>query len=215
MSLTKNLRFARFVKTLLDFIYGLLIFACIALVLWVAFSSLILGQAGFLGTASVPVTLGTGDEPQFEVSFSDPSQDTIHAAFVDEAYGTLRLETNSFLLILTANAAKLVTGIGLAYVFYLLRVVVQTILDGDPFSPENAPRIRRIGYAVLALGLLQPFAGYIAAAETLKQLPPASPALNPGIPFNAEVILATLLILLLAHIWSYGLELERDQELTI
>jgi hypothetical protein len=215
MSSTKDLRLARFLKTLLDFLFGLLIFACVALVLWVAFSPLILGQAGFLGTASVPVSLGQGDAPQFEVSFNEPPKDTIHAAFVDEAQGMLRLETNSFFLISIANMAKLVTGIGLAYVFYLLRKVVQTILDGDPFTLENAPRIRRIGYSVLALGLLQPFAGYLAAVETLKQLPPASPALNPGIPFNAEVILATLLILLLAQIWSYGLELERDQELTI
>ncbi|MFA9403981.1 MAG: hypothetical protein ACERKY_13070, partial [Anaerolineales bacterium] len=62
---------------------------------------------------------------------------------------------------------------------------------------------------------LQPTVGYIAAAEVLNQLPATSPVLNPGIPFDAEVILATLLILLLAHIWSYGLELESDQELTI
>ena len=215
MSSIKNLRIARFLKTLLDVIYGFLIIACVALVLWVAFSSLILGQAGFWGTASVPVTLGTGDVPQFEVSFTEPTQDTIHTAFVDEAQGTLRLETNSFLLILIANAAKVVTGIGLAYVFNQLRKVMQTILDGDPFALENSPRLRKIGYSVLALGLLQPIAGYLAAAEILKQLPPASPTLNPGIPFNAEVILTTLLILLLAHIWSYGLELERDQELTI
>ena len=215
MSSTKNLRLARFVKTLLDIIYGLLIFACVGLVLWIALSPLVLSQVKSLGTASVPVTLGMGDVPQFEVSFNGPTQDTIQAAFVDEAQGMLRLETNSILLIFIANAAKLVTGIGLIYIFYLLRRVVQTILDGDPFAPGNAPLIRRIGYCVLALGFLQPAVGYFAASEILSQLPAASPPLNPGTPFNAEVILATLLILLLAHIWSYGLELESDQELTI
>jgi hypothetical protein len=215
MSSTKNLRLARFLKTLLDFIFGLLVFACVGLIIWIALYPLIFGQAGGLGTVSVPVTLGTGDEPQFDVSFNGPTQDTIHAAFVDEAQGTLRLETNSFLLIFIANAAKLVTGIGLAYVFYVLRTVVQTILDGDPFVPENAPRIRRIGYSVLALGILQPSVGYMAASEIINHLPAASPTINPGTPFDAEVILATLLILLLAHIWSYGLELEREQKLTI
>ena len=215
MTSTKNLRLARFVKTLLDIIYGLLIFACVALVLWVAISPVIFNQAGILGTASVPVTLGTGDEPGIEVSFNGSTQNTIQAAFVEEAQGTLRLETSSLYLIFIANAAKLVTGIGLAYVFYLLRIIVQAILDGNPFTPGNAPLIRRIGYSVLALGFLQPTVGYIAAAEVLNQLPATSPVLNPGIPFDAEVILATLLILLLAHIWSYGLELESDQELTI
>lgn len=33
--------------------------------------------------------------------------------------------------------------------------------------------------------------------------------------FNIEFILVSLLILLLAQVWSYGLELKRDQELTI
>ena len=215
MSSTKNLRLARLVKTLLDIIYGLLIFACVALVLWIALSPLVLGHVKSLGTASVPVTLGSGDVPQFEVTFMTPTQDTVQTAFVDDAQGMLRLETNSILLIFIANATKLVVGIGLTYVFYLLRIVVQSILDGNPFAPENAPYIRRIGYSVLTLGFLQPAVGYFAAAEILNQLPAASPAMNPGTPFNAEVILATLLILLLAHIWSYGLELESDQELTI
>ncbi len=215
MSTTKDLRLARFVKTLLDLIYGLLIFACVALVLWIALSPVIFTQGGIRGTASVPVTIGSGDEPQFDVSFKGSTRNTTQAAFVEEVQGILRLETSSFYLTFIANAAKLVTGLGLAYVFYLLRIVVQAILDGNPFAPENAPLIRRSGYSVLALGLLQPTVGFIAAAEILNQLPDTSPILNPGTPFNAEVILATLLILLLAHIWSYGLELERDQELTI
>jgi hypothetical protein len=56
---------------------------------------------------------------------------------------------------------------------------------------------------------------YIAANEILNRLPAALPALQPGPTFNAELILGSLLILLLAHIWSYGLDLERDRSLTI
>lgn len=215
MPTMKDLRLARFVKTLLDIIFGLLVFACVGLVLWIAFSPWILGQEGLLGTASVPVTIGSGDEPQFEVTLTGPAKDAIHAAFVEEAEGTLRLETSSFPLILAANAAKLVAGIGLAYVFYLLRAVVQAILDGDPFAAENPRRIRRLGYAGLLVGILRPAVENMAATEILNRLPSAVPALNPGPTFDAEVILATLLILLLSHIWSYGLELERDQELTV
>jgi hypothetical protein len=215
MSKEKDLRLARFVKTLLDFIFGLLVFACVGLVLWTVLSPVILGQVGSLGTASISVMLGSGDEPQFDVSFTGPTKDAIQTAFVDETQGTLRLETSSFLLVLIANAAKVVAAIGLAYVFYLLRAVVQTILDGDPFATENGQRLRRLGYAVLAVGILRPSVDYIAATEILNRLPTAVPALSPGSTFDAEVLLATLLILLLSHIWSYGLELERDQALTI
>ncbi len=92
---------------------------------------------------------------------------------------------------------------------------MQAILDGDPFAAENSRRIRRLGYAVLLVGILKPVVEHVAATEILNRLPAAVPALNPGPTFDAEVILATLLILLLSHIWSYGLELKRDQELTI
>jgi hypothetical protein len=215
MSTTKNLRIVRFVKGLLDFLFGLLVIACIALILWTALSPLIIGNDGIPGTVSVPVIIGVGDEPQFEVAFAGPTINEIRAAFVEGAEGTLFLETNNFFLVLLANAAKLISGIGLAYVFYLLRAVVQVILDGNPFAAENGPRLRRLGYVVLLVGFLYPLAQYIAAAEILNRLPAAVPALNPGPTFNAEVILASLLILVLAHIWSYGLELERDQALTI
>jgi len=191
MATTKNLRLARIVKTLLDFLFGLLVFACIGLVLWMVFFPLLSNQDGPRGTASVPLLIGRGEEPRFEVTFTGSHNDAIEAVFVDEAEGTLRLETSSFLLILITNAAKLVTGIGLAYVFYLLRTVVQAvvqaILDGDPFAAENSQRIRRLGYAVLLVGLLQHAVQYIAANEILNRLPAALPVLQPGPTFNAEL----------------------------
>jgi hypothetical protein len=203
------------VKGLLDFLFGLLVFACLVLVLWTAILPVIIDKDGFMGSASVPVIIGVGEGPQFEVAFTSSTEDQIREAFVEEAQGTLFLETSNYFLVLLANAAKLVSGIGLAYIFYLLRAVVQVILDGNPFTAENGPRLRRLGYVVLLVGFLHPLAQYIAAAEILKQLPAAVPALNPGPTFNVEVILASLLILVLAHIWSYGLELERDKALTI
>lgn len=215
MTMENGFHLARIVKKLLDIIFGLLIFACVGLVLWTMFSPLIMGEESTLGTASISVKIGTGDEPQFDVTFAAPTKDAIRAAFVEEAEGVLRLETSSFLLILIANAAKVVAAIGLAYVLYLLRAIVQAILDGDPFAEKNSQRLRRLGYAVLAVGILRPTVDYIAAMEILNRLPEVVPSLSPGPTFDAEVLLATLLILLLAHIWSYGLQLERDQALTI
>ncbi|TFH32191.1 MAG: hypothetical protein E4G99_13030, partial [Anaerolineales bacterium] len=69
MSTTRNLRLARFLKVLMDVLFGLTILACIGLALWVALSPWVLGQTGSLGSASVPVRIGTGAEPQFDVNF--------------------------------------------------------------------------------------------------------------------------------------------------
>jgi hypothetical protein len=215
MSTTQNQKLPRIVKTLLDIIFGLLVVVCVFLVLWIAFSPLILNISDITITSSVPVAIGSGDEPQFEVEIAGAEAKGIQAAFVDEAQGTLRLETTDWYFIFISNLAKLLTAIGLAYVVYLLRAVLKALLKGDVFTQENMVLIRRIGYAVLIVALVRAAAEYLAAYEILKQLTITRPALSLPSPFEAEVILASLLILVLAQVWSYGLELERDRALTI
>jgi hypothetical protein len=203
------------VKILLDVILGLLVVASIFLVLWIALSPLILNMSDIAITSSVPVAIGSGDEPQFEVKVAGAVAKGIQAAYVDGAQGTLRLETTDWSIIFISNLAKLLTAIGLAYVVYLIRSVLQAILKGNPFAPENTVRIRRIGYLVLLVGFLKALVEYIAAREILNKLTIVEPTLSLPSPFEAEVILASLLILVLAQVWSYGMELERDRALTI
>ena len=209
-----NPKLPRFVKTLLDIIYGLLIFSCIALALLIVLSPLLLKGTNFPLTASVPVGIGSVEAQQFDVQITGAASKGIQNAFVDQAQGTLRLETYNWIYIIISYSAQFLTALGLAYIFYLLRAVLQDILQGDPFSVENSVRIRRIGIMVLVLGFVRPTIEYIAANQILRTLQ-IEPGLSLPDLFNAEFILSSLLILLLAQVWSYGLELKRDQELTI
>jgi len=109
----------------------------------------------------------------------------------------------------------LLSAIGLAYLVYLLRSVVIAIQQGDVFTQENVTRIRRLGYLVLVVALVRALLEYVAAYEFLRQLTITSPPLSLPSPFDAGVILASLLILALAQVWSYGLDLERERALTI
>jgi hypothetical protein len=139
----------------------------------------------------------------------------IRNAFVEEAQGTLRLETTDWYLIFVSNLGKLVVALGMLYVIYLLRSLFKAILRDEIFTQENAVLIRRIGFAVLIVGFMKAAAEYFAALEVLRQLTITSPPLSLPSPFEAVIILASLLILVLAQVWSYGLELEREQALTI
>jgi len=60
------------------------------------------------------------------------------------------------------------TAIGLAYVVYVLRSVLESILQGNPFAPENAVLIRRMGYMVLLVGFLHPTIEYLSARAILR-----------------------------------------------
>jgi hypothetical protein len=205
----------RIIKIILDLIYGALVIACFFLALWLLFSPLILKLGDIVTTASIPIAIGAGDGPQFEVKVSGTAEKEIRSAFVNEAQGVLRLETENWYFIFISNFAKLLTAIGLAYVFYLLRSVIQAFIQGDIFTVKNSVRLRRLGYTVLLLGFFRPAVEYVAANEILNQLATTEPALGLPSTFNVEVIFTSLLILAIAQIWGYGLELERDLELTI
>jgi hypothetical protein len=202
------------IKAVLDIIFGLLVFSCIALVLLIVLSPLILKGADIPLTASVQVGIGSPDEQRFEVQIVNSADIGIRNAFVDQAQGSLRLESLNWKYTFYSYSSTFMIAIGLAYSFYLLRSVLHDIMQGDPFSQKNTQRIRRIGYLVLLLGFARPTIEYIAAKQILRELV-VEPSLSVPALFNVEFILVSLLILLLGQVWSYGLELQRDQELTI
>jgi hypothetical protein len=215
MATPRRSRLARFLKVVLDILFGVTVFGCVALALWTLIFALIALPEGAAGTASLPVILGTESEPEVRVTFTGTPDDHIRRAFMDEAEVTLWLETRSALLVGVANTAKLVVALGLAFIFHLLRRIVAAVVEGEPFSADNGRRIRRLGFAVLGISVLGPAAQFIAATEILNRLPTTVPPLRAGPTFDALTLLTALFILLLAHIWSYGIELERDRALTV
>lgn len=170
---------------------------------------------GAAGTASRPVILGSEAGPQVQVNFASSPKVPIRRAFMDEVEVTPWLETRSPLPVGISNATKVVGGMGLACVFHLLRGIVRAVVEKQPFSAKNGTRIRRLGYTVLALAFLMPLAQYLAAMEILKRLARTIPPLRAGPTFDAASLLGALFLLLLAHVWSYGIELETERALTV
>jgi len=215
MSTNQNPKILRIVKVILDILFVLLVIVSVFLVLWIALSPLILRVTDIAILSSVPVAIGAGAEPRIEVEVAEAEAKDIRFAYVDEAQGTLRLETTDWYLIFISNLAKLLTALGLAYLIYLLRSVIKALQQGEVFTLENVVRIRRIGYLVLIVAFVRALVEYIAAYEILNRLEILKPPLSLPSPFEAEVILTSLLILVLAQVWSYGLELERERALTV
>jgi hypothetical protein len=69
-------------------------------------------------------------------------------------------------------------------------------------------------YRVLIMAPVRAAAEPWASEVTISQLQVIGPALGLPSPFKAEVILISVLGLILAHIWSYGLDFKRDRTLT-
>jgi len=206
----------RAIKIILDVIFGALLFAVVGLIIWIAISPILVNRTGMAGTASIPVALGVNEQANLDLEFTETPDLEIRSAWIDEARGTLRMETGSYWLLLLTNGSKLVLGIGLAYIFFLLRRVMRSILEGDPFQEQNSRLIRRLGYAFLVVGFGCSILEGLAAQAILKRLPDTIPALHAIARFDHRIILGSaLMIFLLSQIWIYGLELERDRALTV
>ncbi len=215
MSTTKHFRFARFLKGLTDFLFWLMIFVCLGLAIWIAIVPLILPRTDLLISASIPVRIGGGADLTMDVQFQGSPNDPIESAIIQDAEGTLILETKSYGLMVLANLAKLIMGGGLLLIFHLLRGIVHAISIGEPFTLEVSRKIRGLGYAVLAMSFFGPLAQYIAAKEVINRMNATVPILNPGPTYDAMFLFLALLILLLAYVWSHGIELEGERALTI
>lgn len=89
------------------------------------------------------------------------------------------------------------------FVLTILRKVVKTLLNGDPFVPENISRLRLMWIVIALAEILR------IVIVNLSTVGEVTLDLRPGTWFVVFVIAA------LAEVFRHGAELRRDAELTI
>ncbi len=89
-----------------------------------------------------------------------------------------------------------------------LRKVFATLTAGDPFQPENIPRLRLIGFVLAGMELARYALGALLLA--------IAPVLTWDIDgFNITVWFSVLVVFVLAEVFREGARLRREAELTI
>jgi hypothetical protein len=114
---------------------------------------------------------------------------------------------------LASVAGSLTLFLALAvWVFGQLRAVFRTLLDGHPFVAANAPRIRRMAYAVMGGELARSAVAYLGS-HTVFSAPGLHPDSRPHI--NVAVLLCGLIMLAIAEVFREGTRLDEEQSLTV
>lgn len=112
---------------------------------------------------------------------------------------------------LRAIAALGLVGVPLNHAILIrLLAMVLTVRRGDPFVAANAPRLRAIAWALLALQLLSLVIGAIGKAIST----PAHP-LHLDAGFSASGWLAVFLTFVLARVFAEGTAMRDDLEGTV
>ena len=89
-----------------------------------------------------------------------------------------------------------------------LRKVFATLITGDPFQPDNIPRLRLIGFVLAGMEL----ARYALNTLLLAIAPDMGWEING---FNITVWFSVLVVFVLAEVFREGARLRREAELTI
>lgn len=96
---------------------------------------------------------------------------------------------------------------GFAYVIDQLRNILETLADGDPFVPENAPRLNRIAIAIAMIEIVRNFATFLTSA--LLSLGGVTVRIDFAV-WGAVIVLLTL-----AQVFKEGTRLREEQKMTI
>ena len=88
--------------------------------------------------------------------------------------------------------------------------IVNSVRAGEPFTVENAGRLKAIGWALLALELLHICVVAIASAVSTKEVP-----VNISSNFSLTGWLAILLLFVLAQVFLAGARMRADLEGTV
>ena len=104
-----------------------------------------------------------------------------------------------------------IVGTPIAYVVFsrLLRIV-ESVRTGEPFSKDNAGRLRTMAWALLGLALLHICVVAIASAVSTKEVP-----LRINGNFDLTGWLAILLLFVLAQVFVEGARMREDLEGTV
>ena len=104
-----------------------------------------------------------------------------------------------------------IVGIPIAHVVFsrLLRIV-ESVCTGEPFTMDNAGRLRTIAWALLGLELLHVCVVAIASAISTKEVP-----LRISGNLNVTGWLAILLLFVLAQVFLQGTRMREDLEGTV
>ncbi|QIG54462.1 DUF2975 domain-containing protein [Altererythrobacter sp. BO-6] len=128
---------------------------------------------------------------------------------VDAATASVAQATMAAITALTLSAGLL--GLG-CYFLFLLRRIILSVGEGDPFIDANASRLTRMGWIALAIEVGKlPLIAIVAWMMT--QFQPT--AVEADLEFSLTGLLLALVLFILARVFRHGAAMRADLEGTV
>jgi len=157
-----------------------------------------------VGFATVAIALGSPATLVFE--------DRIVAAFVDEGVADAARIFPALPIVMLGCAVLLALGV---YFLILLRRIVNSVGDGDPFVPVNASRLSRMGWAVLAGQVLSIPIGRAVVWIATIVADDSEVHVGDDFGFSGSSLLLMLVLFILARVFRQGAAMREELEGTV
>lgn len=208
-------RATRIAKWAVEGLWWLGVLVVVGLVGWLLVSPVAMGAYGLTPELGVDVSVSQGLT----------SGDTTLPASGDMLAGPARLEwraerahleaeTVSWWFQLLSIGLMLPIVAGVLWGIGTLRSFLSDVRAGRVFTDANARRFYRLAWLVVGLGVAGPLVDY-ARGWTYLELAGVSGPVGPAASWSLGPLLLGALLLVLAASWRYGVELQRELDLTV
>ncbi|MEO0982559.1 MAG: DUF2975 domain-containing protein [Pseudomonadota bacterium] len=123
--------------------------------------------------------------------------------------GTVYVEEKSALQLSAGLITLAVFAPGVIYICTQLKRILNTLAAGDPFVPENAPRLTRIALAVAAIELARFVAAFVLRAFA------DNGEMGVNISINLAAWASVAALLVLSQVFREGTRLREEEKMTI
>jgi hypothetical protein len=127
--------------------------------------------------------------------------------------GTLEFGTSEGWIVLLGGIVVLPALAALLFGLHLLRSFLRDVLAADVFTAVNARRLSSLGWVLVGAGVVLPVLKFLYTAFVVRHADLAGVPLRVGM--HSSLIVPGILVLVVAAAWRYGVELQREQELTV
>ncbi len=99
---------------------------------------------------------------------------------------------------------------GLIFICLQLRRILLTLVEGDPFVPENARRLSRVGIAIAAMELFR-----MASIVIVQQFPSLVGDMPPRLSTQLILWISVAALFILSQVFREGTRLRDEEKMTI
>lgn len=101
-------------------------------------------------------------------------------------------------------------------VIMMLRRIVRSIKSGTPFTRENAARIKALGWVIALAGPFYGLLDYVYGLVILSQIDiPDATSMRVDPDARLLYVVAGIIIIVIGHVFDYGVRLREEADLTI